>query len=139
MKSLEELAALREQMKNKVAMRQDNSAATRVVGGMATDDHGRTVEYSGSLSIVEITTTAGAANCHIVKPGGILTIKAVKGNSTTALDFDNAALVWQDAIGLVSLTLFVRLRLCVSLAVSETLTSVASVITSGAVSLMIPW
>lgn len=68
----------------------------------ATDDHGRTVEYSGSLSIVEITTTAGAANCHIVKPGGILTIKAVKGNSTTALDFDNAALVWQDAIGLVS-------------------------------------
>ena len=27
MKSLEELAALREQMKNKVAMRQDNSAA----------------------------------------------------------------------------------------------------------------
>lgn len=36
MKSLEELAALREQMKNKVAMRQDNSAATRVVVGMAT-------------------------------------------------------------------------------------------------------
>ena len=35
MKSLEELAALREQMKNKVAMRQDNSAATRVVVGMA--------------------------------------------------------------------------------------------------------
>ena len=39
----------------------------------------------------------------------------------------------------LTLTLFVRLRLCVSLAVSETLTSVASVITSGAVSLMIPW
>lgn len=36
MKSLEELAALREQMKNKVAMRQDNSTATRVVVGMAT-------------------------------------------------------------------------------------------------------
>ena len=36
MKSLEELAALREQMKNKVAMRQDNSNATRVVVGMAT-------------------------------------------------------------------------------------------------------
>lgn len=68
----------------------------------ATDDHNRKVEYSGSFSIVEITTTAGAANCHVVKPGGTLTIKAVKGNSTTALEFDNATLVWQDAIGLVS-------------------------------------
>lgn len=36
MKSLEELAALRERMKNNVAMRQDNSTATRVVVGMAT-------------------------------------------------------------------------------------------------------
>ena len=36
MKSLEELAALRERMKNNVAMRQDNSTATRVVLGMAT-------------------------------------------------------------------------------------------------------
>ena len=36
MKSLEELAALRERMKNNVAMRQDNSVATRVVVGMAT-------------------------------------------------------------------------------------------------------
>ena len=36
MKSLEELAALRERMKNSVAMRQDNSTATRVVVGMAT-------------------------------------------------------------------------------------------------------
>ena len=35
MKSLEELAALRERMKNNVAMRQDNSTATRVVVGMA--------------------------------------------------------------------------------------------------------
>ncbi len=26
----------------------------------------------------------------------------MKGNSTTALEFDNATLVWQDAIGLVS-------------------------------------
>jgi hypothetical protein len=68
----------------------------------ATDDHARVVEYSGSLALVEISTTAGAANCHIVKPGGTLTIKAVKGNSTTALEFDNASLVWQDAIGLVS-------------------------------------
>ena len=68
----------------------------------ATDDHNRKVEYSGSIFIVEITTTAGAANCHIVKPGSTLTIKAVKGNSTTALEFDNASLVWQDAIGLVS-------------------------------------
>ena len=36
MKSLEELAALRERMKNNVAMRQDNSTATRVVVGMGT-------------------------------------------------------------------------------------------------------
>ena len=36
MKSLEERAALRERMKNNVAMRQDNSTATRVVVGMAT-------------------------------------------------------------------------------------------------------
>lgn len=36
MKSLKELAALRERMKNNVAMRQDNSTATRVVVGMAT-------------------------------------------------------------------------------------------------------
>ena len=36
MKSLEELPALRERMKNNVAMRQDNSTATRVVVGMAT-------------------------------------------------------------------------------------------------------
>ena len=36
MKSLEELAALRERMKNNVAMRQDNSTATLVVVGMAT-------------------------------------------------------------------------------------------------------
>lgn len=36
MRSLEELAALRERMKNNVAMRQDNSTATRVVVGMAT-------------------------------------------------------------------------------------------------------
>ena len=36
MKSLEELAALGERMKNNVAMRQDNSTATRVVVGMAT-------------------------------------------------------------------------------------------------------
>ena len=36
MKSLEELAALRERMKNSVAMRQDNSNTTRGVVGMAT-------------------------------------------------------------------------------------------------------
>ena len=36
MKSLEELAALRERMKNSAAMRQDNSNTTRVVVGMAT-------------------------------------------------------------------------------------------------------
>ncbi|MCQ2141748.1 MAG: hypothetical protein MJY83_05325 [Bacteroidales bacterium] len=68
----------------------------------AADDHGRKFEYSGSIDIVEFSTTAGAANCHIVKPGSTLTIKAVKGNSTVALDFDNAVLVWQDAQSLVS-------------------------------------
>ena len=67
----------------------------------ASDDHGRKFEYSGRLSIVEITTTAGAANCHIVKPGSTLTIKGVMGNSTFALDFDNAVLVWQDTQSLV--------------------------------------
>ena len=36
MKSLEELAALRERMKSSVAMRQDNNNTTRVVVGMAT-------------------------------------------------------------------------------------------------------
>lgn len=68
----------------------------------AADDHGRSFGCSGSIDIVEMTTTAGAANCHIVKPGSTLTIKAVKGNSTEALDFDNAVLVWQDARSLVS-------------------------------------
>ena len=68
----------------------------------AADDHGRSFDYSGSLSIVEITTTAGAANCHIVKPGSTLTIKGVKGNSTETLDFDNAVLVWQDTRSMVS-------------------------------------
>lgn len=68
----------------------------------AADDHGRQFEYEGSLDIVEITVTAGAANCHIVKPGSTLTINAVKGNSAETLDFDNAVLVWQDAQSLVS-------------------------------------
>ncbi|MCQ2180135.1 MAG: hypothetical protein MJY91_08570 [Bacteroidales bacterium] len=68
----------------------------------AADDHGRSFDYSGSLSIVEITTTAGAANCHIVKPGSTITIKGVKGNSTETLDFDNAVLVWQDTRSMVS-------------------------------------
>ena len=36
MKSLEELAALREKMKSEVSMRKDNSNTTRVVVGMAT-------------------------------------------------------------------------------------------------------
>lgn len=36
MKSLEELAALRERMKNEVAMRQSSGSAARVVVGMAT-------------------------------------------------------------------------------------------------------
>jgi len=68
----------------------------------AQDDHGRTFTYSGKLSIVEITTTAGAANCHICKPGSTITIKAVKGNSTSVLNFDNAVLLWQDTKSMVS-------------------------------------
>lgn len=68
----------------------------------AADDHGRQFSFEGSLDIVEITVTAGAANCHIVKPGSTLTINAVKGNSAETLDFDNAILVWQDAQSLVN-------------------------------------
>ena len=65
------------------------------------DNHNRTAKLEATLTIVEISTAANAANCHIVAPGSTLTIKAVEGNSTTELNFNNAALVWQDAQGMV--------------------------------------
>ncbi len=65
------------------------------------DNHNRTAKLEATLTIVEISTAANAANCHIVAPGSTLTIKAVEGNSTTELNFNNAALVWQDALGMV--------------------------------------
>jgi len=66
------------------------------------DDHNRSAKLNGSLSVVPITEAAGASNCHITKPGSVLTIKAVKGNSAEALDFDNAVLVWQDEPSLIT-------------------------------------
>ena len=66
-----------------------------------TDNFDRKAELSLSLDIMLASEAAGAANCYIVKPGASLTIKAVEGNSTDKLDFDNAKLVWQDAVGMV--------------------------------------
>lgn len=65
------------------------------------DDHNRTASLEKQLGVVTITTAAGAANCHIVAPGSTITINAVKGNSAEKLTFDNAVLVWQDALGMV--------------------------------------
>ena len=65
------------------------------------DNHNRTAKLEATLTIVEISIAANAANCYIVAPGSTLTIKAVEGNSTTELNFNNAALVWQDALGMV--------------------------------------
>lgn len=66
-----------------------------------TDDFEREAKLDANLDIVAITTVKDAANCHIVKPGETLTIKAVKGNSAETLEFNNATLVWQDALGMV--------------------------------------
>lgn len=66
-----------------------------------TDSYNRNAELEIPLSIVNITTAAGAANCYIAAPGSTLTIKGVKGNSASELDFNNAELVWQDQLGLV--------------------------------------
>lgn len=66
-----------------------------------TDSYNRTAELEVPLSIVIISVAEGAANCHIVAPGSTITIKGVKGNSATELDFNNAALVWQDQLGMV--------------------------------------
>lgn len=65
------------------------------------DDFDRKAELNLSIDIVMASEAAGAANCYIVKPGSSLTIKAVEGNSNDKLDFDNAKLVWQDAVGMV--------------------------------------
>ncbi len=66
-----------------------------------TDNFNRSAELSSELSIVAITTVKDAANCHIVAPGETLTINAVKGNSAEKLTFNNATLVWQDALNMV--------------------------------------
>ena len=76
-------------------------AATVTLNFEIMDNFNRTAKIEQELDVVAITTAAGAANCHIVAPGGTLTISAVKGNSTEKLYFDNATLVWQDALGMV--------------------------------------
>ena len=70
MKSLEELAALREQMKNKVAMRQDNSAATRVVVGMATCGIAAGARPV-MLKFMEEINTRGLSNVTVTQTGCI--------------------------------------------------------------------
>ena len=65
------------------------------------DENNRTASLSLTLSVDEISTTPSAANSYIVAPGSSISIKAVKGNSTEAVDFDNASLLWQDALGMV--------------------------------------
>ncbi len=65
------------------------------------DNFNRSAELNSDLSIVAITTVKDAANCHIVAPGETLTINAVKGNSAEKLTFNNATLVWQDALNMV--------------------------------------
>ena len=66
-----------------------------------TDSYDRVATLETTISIVTISVAEGAANCHIAAPGSTITINAVKGNSTTALDFNNASLVWQDQLGMV--------------------------------------
>ena len=66
-----------------------------------TDSYNRTSTLEAQIGIVTISVAEGAANCHIAAPGSTITINAVKGNSTTALDFNNASLVWQDQLGMV--------------------------------------
>ena len=67
----------------------------------ASDNFQRTATYSTEIEIVTFTPAENASNCHIVKPGSTITINAVKGNSSKKLSFDNAALLWQDAKGMV--------------------------------------
>lgn len=65
------------------------------------DDYDREASLDLTLGVIEITTAENAANCYIVEPGSTVSINAVKGNSTEKLTFDNAYLVWQDALGMV--------------------------------------
>ena len=65
------------------------------------DNYGRTATLDIKLSIVEVSNTENAANCYIVSPGSTISIKAVEGNSTDELTFNNASLVWQDELGMV--------------------------------------
>lgn len=65
------------------------------------DANNRTASLAKTISIIEITNSEKAANCHIAAPGSTITIEGVKGNSTEKLTFNNASLVWQDAQGLV--------------------------------------
>lgn len=66
-----------------------------------TDDYSRTAMLDVKIDIVEVSNTENAANCYIVSPGSTISIKAVEGNSADELEFNNAALVWQDALGMV--------------------------------------
>lgn len=63
-----------------------------------TDDLGRKASFNETIPVVEAVQTA---NCYIVAPGGSISIKAVKGNSKEAVNFDAAELLWQDAAGMV--------------------------------------
>lgn len=65
------------------------------------DNYDRTAELNVKIAIVEVSTSENAANCYIVSPGSTISIKAVEGNSADELVFNNAALVWQDAMGMV--------------------------------------
>lgn len=49
-----------------------------------------------------VVVSSDNANSFVVKPGSLFGFKAVKGNSTEAVEFDGATLLWQDAKGLVS-------------------------------------
>ncbi len=76
---------------------------TVCVSLVITDNFGREAVYEQSIAvtIVEAGGEEGAANSFIVAPGSIVTIKAVKGNSSEAVALDNAKLVWQSAPGMV--------------------------------------
>lgn len=65
------------------------------------DDYNRVATSNLTIAVVPVTETEGAANSYIVKPGSTIGIKAVEGNSATALTFNNASLLWQDKAGLV--------------------------------------
>lgn len=49
-----------------------------------------------------IVVTADNANSFVVSPGSLFGFKAVKGNSSESAQFDQVALLWQDAKGMVS-------------------------------------